>query len=50
MPAKTEKQRKYMGTDLGRKRAGKKTRTGMSEDRLEAFASKVRSYEKTKRP
>jgi hypothetical protein len=40
MPAKTEKQRKFMGAELGRKRAGKKTRTGMSERQLKDFASK----------
>jgi hypothetical protein len=40
MPAKSEKQRKFMGAELGRKRAGKKTRTGMSEDQLSDFASK----------
>jgi hypothetical protein len=40
MPAKTEKQRKFMGAELARKRAGKKTRTGMSEKKLEDFASK----------
>jgi len=31
MPAKTEKQRRFMGAELERKREGKKTRTGMSE-------------------
>src|SRR6266436_1286250 len=31
MPAKTEKQRKFMGAELQRKREGKKTRTEMSE-------------------
>lgn len=40
MPAKTEKQRKFMGAELARKRAGKKTQTGMSEKQLEDFASK----------
>jgi hypothetical protein len=39
MPAKTEKQRKFMGAELARKRAGKKTRTGMSEKELKKFAS-----------
>jgi hypothetical protein len=29
-----------MGAELGRIRAGKKTRTGMSEQQLEEFASK----------
>lgn len=43
MPAKTEKQRKFMGAELARKRAGKKTRTGMSEKKLEEFASKKKS-------
>ena len=41
MPAKTEKQRKFMGAELGRKRAGKKT--GMSEKKLEEMASKKKS-------
>lgn len=40
MPAKSEKQRKFMGAELSRKRAGKKTRTGMSEKQLEEYASK----------
>jgi hypothetical protein len=40
VPAKTEKQRKFMGAELARKRAGKKTKTGMSEKQLEEFASK----------
>ena len=40
MPSKTEKQRKFMGADLARKRAGKKTRTGMSEKQLRDYAKK----------
>jgi hypothetical protein len=40
MPAKSDKQRKFMGAELGRKRAGKKTKTGMSESQLEDFAKK----------
>ena len=40
MPAKTEKQRRFMGAELARKRAGKKTKTGMSEKQLEDFATK----------
>ena len=40
MPAKTEKQRKFMGAELQRKREGKKTQTGMSEKKLEEYASK----------
>jgi hypothetical protein len=40
MPAKTEKQRRFMGAELERKREGKETRTGMSEAELEKMASK----------
>ena len=40
MPASTEKQRRFMGAELSRKRAGKKTKTGMSEKELKKFASK----------
>lgn len=40
MPAVSEKQRKFMGAELARKRAGKKTKTGMSESKLSEFASK----------
>lgn len=40
MPARTEKQRRFMGAELARKRAGKKTRTGMSEKQLRKFAKK----------
>jgi len=43
MPAKTEKQRRFMGAELERKREGKKTQTGMSEAELEKFASKPKS-------
>jgi hypothetical protein len=42
MPARTEKQRKFMGAELARKRAGKKTKTGMSQKKLEEMASKKR--------
>ena len=40
MPAKTEKQRRFMGAELSRARAGKKTQTGMSEEKLSEFVSK----------
>jgi hypothetical protein len=40
MPAKTQKQRNFMGAELARKRAGKKTKTGMSEKKLEDMAKK----------
>ncbi len=39
MPAKTEKQRKFMGAELQRKREGKKTQTDMSEKELEKMVS-----------
>ena len=38
MPAKSKKQQMFMGAELSRKRAGKKTRTGMSEKQLREFA------------
>jgi len=40
MPAKSEKQRRFMGAELFRARAGKKTQTGMSESKISEFASK----------
>ena len=40
MPSSSEAQRKLMGADLARLRAGKKTRTGMNERQLEEFAAK----------
>lgn len=42
MPAKSKVQQQMMGADLARKRAGKKTRTGMSQAQLEEFASTKR--------
>ena len=46
MPAKSEKQRRLAGADLARKRAGKRTRTGMTEKQLEDFAKKPISRKK----
>ena len=46
MPAKSEKQRKFMGAELQRKREGKKTKTDMSEKELEKYASKS-AWERT---
>jgi hypothetical protein len=40
MPAVSERQRKLMGADLARKRAGKNTITGMTEKQLADFARK----------
>ena len=42
MPGKTARQRRFMGAERGRKRAGKKTRTGMSEAKLRQYARKRR--------
>lgn len=42
MPAKSEKQRRFMGAELDRKRQGKKTRTGMSEKQLKDFTKRQR--------
>jgi hypothetical protein len=39
MPAKSERQRRFFGAELSRKRAGKKTKTGMTESQLEDYAS-----------
>jgi hypothetical protein len=47
MPARTEKQRRFMGAELQRKREGKKTQTGMSENELEKMASKPDSKKKS---
>lgn len=40
MPATSEKQRRFMGAELARKREGKPTRTHMTEQQLEEFAAK----------
>lgn len=40
MPAVSEKQRKFMGAEYGKAKAGKKTKTGMSKDKLAHFATK----------
>ncbi len=42
-PAVSKKQQRFMGADLKRKRAGKKTRTKMTEAQLEEFASTKRA-------
>ena len=39
MPAKTERQRRFMGAELQRRRAGKKTKTKMTEKQLSEFAT-----------
>jgi hypothetical protein len=40
MPAKSKAQQRFFGAELGRKRAGKKTQTGLSETKLEEMATK----------
>ena len=40
MPAKTRRQQKFFGAELARKRAGTKTRTGMTERKLKEHARK----------
>ena len=40
MPSKSEKQRKFMAIELQKKRAGKKTKTKMTEKQLRDFAKK----------
>ena len=40
MPAKSARQRRFMGAELGRKEAGKPTKTGMSERQLKDYARK----------
>jgi hypothetical protein len=50
MPAKSEKQRKFMGMELGKKRAGKGTKTGMSEAQLSDFAKKPKAKGRGKKP
>lgn len=40
MPSITKKQQRFMGAELARKRAGKKTKTSMSLKQLKEFATK----------
>lgn len=40
MPAKTERQRKFFGAELSRKRRGGKTKTGLSTKKLKEFTRK----------
>ena len=39
-PPTSERQRRFMGAELARRRAGKKTKTGMSEAQLREYARK----------
>jgi len=50
MPARTKKQQRFMGAELARARAGKKTRTGMSVSHLRKWARKPKGgYRKRKK-
>lgn len=42
MPAVSKKQQEFMGAELARKRAGKRTKTKMTETQLHEFASTKR--------
>lgn len=42
MPAVSQKQQAFMGAELRRKRAGKKTRTHMSAAKIEEYAATPR--------
>ena len=42
MPSVSRRQQRFMGAELARKRAGKKTVTGMSEKQLKEFAQTKR--------
>ena len=42
MPGKTARQRRFMGAELGRKRAGKRTKTKMTAKQLKDYARKPR--------
>ena len=39
MPSVSKRQQQFMGAELARKRAGKKTRTGMTEAQLKDYAA-----------
>ena len=49
MPAESDRQRKFMGAELARLRAGKRTKTGMTESQLRDFAKKKRATSRDKR-
>ena len=40
MPAESERQRRFMGAELGRAEKGERTETGMTKDQLRDFARK----------
>ena len=46
MPPESERQRRFMGAELGRLRRGEKTSTGMSEKQLRDFARSPKNKSK----
>ncbi len=42
MPSVSKRQQRFFGAELGRKRAGKKTVTGLGEKKLKEFAGSVK--------
>lgn len=46
MPSSSRKQQQFMGAELARKRAGKKTKTGMTESQLKDFAKSRKKKKK----
>lgn len=50
MPAKTKRQQRFFGAELGRARAGKKTKTGLGKKKLREMARKPKGgYRKKKK-
>lgn len=50
MPAYSERQRRFFGAELARKRAGKSTETSMTEEQIRDFARKpTKSSSRSKR-
>ena len=50
MPATSPQQQAFMGADLARARAGKKTKTGMGADKLAEMAAKPKGGYPKKKP
>ena len=46
MPSVSKSQQRFFRAELGRKREGKKTKTGLSEETLSEFASSVDTSQK----
>jgi hypothetical protein len=50
MPAKSKKQQRFFGAELGRARKGKKTKTGLGKSKLREMARKPKGgYKKRKK-